>query len=597
MDPISLAGLGLGVASLTFELFSICVKGYNLLLEAEGMPKSCQYLLVRLAMEKEKLLGWAVLTNISEGDAATRPALRLNRHTVTDALREIQVLLLDAAQLDNRYKLKLILATNKSSDKSEDDQSFKDKTLRNEYSTIQQKALDFISKTRKYPKRLQWAAFDKANFEDLLSNLRVLNDDMMGFLEAYERKRHFQMQEATFMQILQVNNRMDDLVELLHSLKGTAVEDAKQGQANNFDQRTYEDRLIRLTRFKAISIAIETQTTHINEPGPRMILDNAVTGAELSLAKLTEIVPVNDEEDEQHQRSHGLYDGTSVWVEWRYYEGVDEDEEPPPFIVQRISKLAKLLRDGMKPAEFLVPDCLGYIHQQSHCRFGFVYRCMESLGRDVPISLFELLSTIKKPSLTTRIRIACAVANSIWYLHATNWLHKGLRSENIAFQDRRQIRCATPFLCGFDYSRPSGIGEETEQPSQNPLHEMYRHPETQFDFPRDGRTGFKKAHDIYSLGVVMFEIGVWKPVSGILGIDTAKPVKASMVKKVQSELLSAENLELLESEAGDVFAAAVKTCLDGTLAPTKALQSPETDSQLQASFGEHVVKSLEKICV
>ncbi|KAF7549912.1 hypothetical protein G7Z17_g6071 [Cylindrodendrum hubeiense] len=546
-------------------------------------------------MEKEKLLGWALLTNISDGDSAAGPALRLNKHTVIDALREVQILLLDASQLDRRYKLKLTLSTDKSTAETGASQVSGEKILRYDYSILQKKALDFISKTRKYPKKLQWASFDKANFEDLLSNLRVLNDDMMGFLEAYERKRHFQMQEATFMQILQVNNRMDGLVELLHSLKDTAAEDAKQAHANNLDQRTYDDRLIRLTRFKAVSIAIETQTTQINEPEARSILDKAVTGAELSLAKLTQISPNDDEE--QHQRSHGLYDKTPVWVEWRYYEDMDEDEEPPAFIVQRISKLAKLLRDGMKPAEFLVPACLGYVHQKSHCRFGFVYKSMESLGRDLPISLFELLSTVKKPSLTTRVRIAHAVANSIWYLHATNWLHKGLRSDNITFQDRQQIRNATPFLCGFDYSRPSGVGEETEQPSQNSLHEMYRHPETQFDFPRDGRTGFKKVHDIYSLGVIMFEIGVWMPISEILGIDTTKTIKASMVKKVQSDLLRKDNLDLLESEAGDVFAGAVTVCLDGTLAPSKTLQSDEADSQLQLNFGEHVIKNLERISI
>ncbi|KAH7000126.1 prion-inhibition and propagation-domain-containing protein [Ilyonectria destructans] len=595
MDPLSVAGLGIGVVSLTFELFSICVKGYNLLLEAEGMPKSCQYLHVRLAMEKEKLLGWALLTKISEGDAAAGPALRLNRHTVIDALRETQILLFDASQLDRRYKLKLKVSTDKSTPETEVIQVVGDKTLRNEYLILQQKALEFVSKTRKYPKKLQWASFDKANFEDLLSNLRILNDDMMGFLEAYERKRHFQMQEATFMQILQVNNRMDNLVELLHSLKDTAAEDAKDGQGSNLDQRTYENRLIRLTRFKAVSIAIENQATHITEPEARSILDNAMTGAELSLGKLTQIAP--DDDDGQGQRSHGLYDKTPVWVEWRYYEGEGDDEQPPAFIVQRISKLAKLLRDGMKPAEFLVPECLGYIHQQSHCRFGFVYRSMESLGRNLPISLFELLSTVKKPSLTTRVRIAHAVANSIWYLHATNWLHKGLRSENIAFQDRQQIRKATPFLCGFDYSRPSVVGEETEQPSHDPLHEMYRHPEIQFDVPRDGRAGFQKVHDIYSLGVVMFEIGVWMPVYGILGIDIAKPIKTSMVKSVQSNLLQKDNLDLLESEAGDVFADAVKVCLDGTLAPSKTLQSFEADSQLQLGFGEHIIKNLERICI
>lgn len=91
------------------------------------MPKSCQYLHVRLAMEKEKLLGWALLTKISEGDAAAGPALRFNRHTVIDALRETQILLFDASRLDRRYKLKLTVSTDESPPETEATQAVGDK--------------------------------------------------------------------------------------------------------------------------------------------------------------------------------------------------------------------------------------------------------------------------------------------------------------------------------------------------------------------------------------------------------------------------------------------------------------------------------------
>jgi hypothetical protein len=78
------------------------------------MPKSYRYLLARLSMEKEKLLGWAHLTRIADGDEATGSAMRLHRHTIIDALREIQILLLDLSQLEKRYKLKLVVASGKA---------------------------------------------------------------------------------------------------------------------------------------------------------------------------------------------------------------------------------------------------------------------------------------------------------------------------------------------------------------------------------------------------------------------------------------------------------------------------------------------------
>jgi hypothetical protein len=113
-------------------------------------------------------------------------------------------------------------------------------------------------------------------------------------------------------------------------------------------------------------------------------------------------------------------------------------------VAQRISRLARLLGDREKPSEFLVPECVGYVHDKEPSRFGFVFKSLHVSpapnGRlhpppTPPTTLLELLSGgAPKPSLTTRIRIARTVATSIWYLHATNWLHKGLRSENAVWK-------------------------------------------------------------------------------------------------------------------------------------------------------------------
>ncbi|CAM1504708.1 Fc.00g022990.m01.CDS01 [Cosmosporella sp. VM-42] len=550
-------------------------------------------------MEKDKLVGWALLMNISDGDESVGSSMRLNTHAIINALREIQVLLLDFAQLDKRYKLQFTVATEKPATKTRTYQTSGEKTLGEGYAVLQQKALDFIDKTRKYPKKLQWAAFDKARFESLLSNLRMLNDDMAGFLESYERNRHFKLQELTFLQILQVNNRMSDLFELLRAFQGSAAGQDSGRMGNSSDdtrKRAYNERIIRLTRFKAMNIATEDLATQTDgdAAGTNSVLTEAATKSELELSKLSQI-PLNDE-DEEYQRSPAIYDNVPVWVEWRYYEGVGEDERPPGFLEERISKLAKLLRDGMKPAEFLVPDCFGYVHDSAFCRFGFVYKSAESLGAGLPVSLLQLLEIQKKPSLTTRMRIARVVATSIWYLHATNWLHKGLRSENIVFQDRAQIRTASPFLCGFDYSRPSGVGEETEPPSKDYRHELYRHPETQFEVPREDRGGFKKEYDIYSLGVVLFEIGMWMPIHDILGLDSRRPNRTLRTKNAQSILLQDQSLESLESEAGDIYTAAVKMCL-GNSVEDRILGGLEGDSQLHVSLAQHVVEKLECISI
>ncbi|KAK3316808.1 prion-inhibition and propagation-domain-containing protein [Apodospora peruviana] len=183
MDPISLAGLGLGAVSLAFELFSSCVKGYNLIIEANNMPKTCSYLLVRLQMEKEKLLSWAVLAKLSDDDRFTSggPGLRLNRHTVIDTLREIQVLLLDFAQLDKRYNLTLVpapspLSSQKAGGEGTSTVTADQTALRSDYSILQKKALSFIDKTKGISTAANWWLNQRLSASSQPKRGRALSD-------------------------------------------------------------------------------------------------------------------------------------------------------------------------------------------------------------------------------------------------------------------------------------------------------------------------------------------------------------------------------------------------------------------------------------
>lgn len=585
-----------------------------MILEARNMPKTCGYLLVRLQIEKHKLLGWAILAKLSDDDHASFGlGVRLNRHTVIETLREIQVLILDFSNLDKRYSLSLV--PTESNPPDEQPTIGRTEPVQPEQSILQKRAMRFIERTRKYPKRLQWAAFDKTKFEAFLDNLRALNDDMMGFLEAFERSRHFQMQEATFMQILQVHNQLGLLFDLVHSLNN-----ASKGVHEN-ELSGHNGRLVRLARFKAINIQTETRDGGSNE---------GKIGTEINVTSLGRLVS-NDGSGREARSCSMLKGTTPVWIEWRYYDtrcSTDSDDSmsenddpdnddsdddpsgPPPFVAQRISRLAKLLGATEKPVEFLVPQCLGYVHDRDQSRFGLLFN--NSMGEDLlPKTLFSIISTMHRPSLSARVRLMRMIATSIWYLHATNWLHKGLRSENVVFfpsgsgeNVARELRSLDPVICGFDYSRPSSIGEETERPVENLLYDMYRHPEVQFDVPREGRSGFSKLHDIYSLGVVLYEIAVWKPVHVLLDIHDVSRIKASTAKGVRRELLEPRSREVLESEVGDVIAEAVMSCLGGkqylmrdsdeTYGPTHML---DHDTRLQFIFGEKVVKRIESAVV
>lgn len=534
------------------------------------MPNSLRYLQVRLRMERDKLVDWGVLANLSEDERTLSSGLSLHKHVINDTLQEIKLVLVELTKLSDGHTAETV----RGNDEEESSDENADVTSSRSNRRLQKRAVDFMEKTRRFPGRIRWVSFDKKEFEELLSKLTTLNQGMTNLFERHQRERQLQLQETSYMGILQANNKLDDLIALVASLG--SLKDGKHLQ--------------QLTQFKALNVAVETGQAAIPEFS---------TGSDLLLDESDLLLVEGDEEEEEADeppaRTPGKYKGTPVWVEWKYYEPVGEDEKAPIYASDRISKLARLLGDENKPKEFRIPHCLGYIHNQDNFRYGFVFRSPADETNGFPRSLYDLLTSIRKPSLNERVAAARAIATSLWYLHATNWLHKGLRSENVILQGRT-LSLDEPFLAGFEYSRPADPSELTEVPSDNRLHDLYRHPSTQFDIPRDGRQGFKKVYDIYSLGIVLYEIGMWRPIHAILDIRIEKGIRSATVKGAQIVLLDARTLLDLEAEAGGIFATVVRDCIFGNLG--FCIQDGHVDqSQLQAEFGERVVRKLDSISV
>jgi hypothetical protein len=141
-------------------------------------------------------------------------------------------------------------------------------------------------------------------------------------------------------------------------------------------------------------------------------------------------------------------------------------------------------------------------------------------GLDDPRSLRDLLAdpvTPKVvPSFSSRFRFAKKLASSIVYMHASvNFVHKMIKPENILVltpsddpeSDVFPSGLGLPFLVGFDRSRPasshsSRYGEGEMQDC------LYQHPSRWGILAEEA---FSMSHDIYSLGVVLLEVGLWKP--------------------------------------------------------------------------------------
>ena len=138
-----------------------------------------------------------------------------------------------------------------------------------------------------------------------------------------------------------------------------------------------------------------------------------------------------------------------------------------------------------------------------------------------------------------------------------------------------------PWVLGFMFSRPESFF--SAGPADFfPARDIYRHPERQGQ-PQET---FKKIHDIYALGVVLLEIGLWEPA---IKLEKNMFAHAHSAYAVQSQLIKHAQ-KRLESRVGRKYKEVVIKCLTGNFDVT---DDTKEDLNLQQAFRTQVVDVLE----
>ena len=231
---------------------------------------------------------------------------------------------------------------------------------------------------------------------------------------------------------------------------------------------------------------------------------------------------------------------------------------PEDLDVDEITQIGSATRDLARvlyhsdPEQTQILKCYGYFHDERTRRFGLLYELppaktwiTDASGQARVLSLRELFNRVPHFPLNHRLRFCCDLAQAVLYVHLVGWVHKSIRPDNIlVFQERGESELSprrrfpytlpSPYLAGFEYARNAKTLSDRKSDAEWRVN-IYRHPKRQF---LEQNTEYTIAHDIYSLGVVFLELGLWGS-NGFVPFQRRDSVfKGCNPEKVREELLS-----------------------------------------------------------
>ncbi|KAI9775065.1 MAG: hypothetical protein M1839_001457 [Geoglossum umbratile] len=256
-----------------------------------------------------------------------------------------------------------------------------------------------------------------------------------------------------------------------------------------------------------------------------------------------------------------------VLVEWKVY-GSQYVGKVGDELFLRVEALAELLHSVDESSGLRVLKCLGYFHDHLKHSFGLVYSFPASASsHSEPQALSQILANKKRnrdkrqwPHLEDRFKLAHRICVAVLEFHKVGWLHKNLTAHSIIFFRSSSVR--EPYIIGFNRSRKNDPYAVTEGPILDASAADYQHPKY-----LTNRQRFKPEYDYYSLGLILLEIGTWKPLGEMIReLQTlksdGKTQKIDEKQKAIHDALRFEWVSILDQHMGTTYRKVVERCLD-----------------------------------
>ncbi|CAD0112246.1 unnamed protein product [Aureobasidium uvarum] len=436
-------------------------------------------------------------------------------------------------------------------------------------------------------------------FEKFLGRFKELNENLYQLLNGEQSRHLLDLTRKTQLDMVLV---LKSVEELKHLQLAAVLQPDRAPDPSSYSRS--DQILASLANFKQLNTA-----SVLSPEAQQGKADNVRRDTLLVRSRIT----LSDEDDGSDSlvtfdgRTAGILDEKrpghrNIWVEWRDYIPHHNNEGnelvAPETSVKRVQDLVTLLKLN-KLDEFCAPVCHGYfddndnpVHDNRTFRFGLVFESTSTLqSPKVPETLRSMFGR-SPSSLNARVRLAQRLCTCVLYLHAVNWLHKGINSRNIVFADPQDP--SEPCVSGFELARPDTDQDKT-QPGRHYVADLtddiYCHPLYQ---GVEKKTHYQKTFDVYSLGLVLLEVALWRPIESIMGLEGGlldRKSAASLRNRLMRE--DSEHMGELRARMGDGYQRAVSVCIVGRTALDIEEDADETDvlvaARLQRALMERVV--------
>lgn len=607
------------------------------------MPKDCEQCRLRLMIEYNRLLAWGDAVGLIDVPQGSHLAVTLGTNAIElcSILSRIGWLLEEFRALNSRWKNEL--NPYQGNDQAASNEECMKMNVAEEVSSLavayertkeerkHSRGTDHIIKWMlkragnakeiiTHPFRVRWVAVDKDAFEALLKDIHSLTERIHELVGDYRERRIHETTAKIYREMVLVRDDVKDLKNMLEAV--TNLINIPKGASDtnvayyNENDLTLRD-LLRLKEVNRISDEVKLKIEIDGDFGVESELKGLLSVRQYDSIALNDHFTCTQLEGESGSESHRprgtlAIDGldVEVWLEWKMVENITKDSLQEKESKLRTAVLAEMLHSS-KPPYLYAPDCVGYIDDfERNNRYGWIFIMPVGSANDTAIkTLHSILGQDHyKPTLAQRISLAWKLASSLLYLHAVNWLHKGVHSGNVIFSfDGDTFNVEKPVLSGFDYSRPES--NKTTSRSLDPKWDSYRWPGIQNEAPK--ATNSRKTHDIYSLGLVLLEIAHWKPLHEIMCLKTW-PAPPSQNSSIRTWLLGEKRyppfkknpLSELRNIAGDKYWKAVSRCLiaHGEMGMcvqegSDGVHGPDIGIQLQEAFTKLVVEELKDVSI